>query len=82
VNDEGLLNFWRAYLVRVVRDLDEYPYQEAAEAFVLDRSTRPLGFEWTCSVLGINADSMRAAVLDRATRRRVLHGNKGLKRAA
>lgn len=80
--DEHLLNFWRAYLVRAIRDLDEWLYARGAEEYIRDGSDRVLGFRWVCSVLGYNADVLRDRALDPALRRRIFHGNRITKRAA
>jgi hypothetical protein len=82
IHDAAIMNFWRAYLVRAIRDLDEWFYAKSAEAFVLDDDERVLGFRWVCSVLDIDPDAMRAKVMDRRLRHSVIHGNRILKDAA
>jgi len=82
INDQAILNFWRAYLVRVIRDLDEWFYSEGARAFILDDDERVLGFRWVCSVLGRDPDKARRLIMDASIRRRCDHGNRRHKFAA
>jgi hypothetical protein len=82
VNDGGILNFWRAYLIRAIRDIDEEFYRAGAEAFILDDDERVLGFRWVCDVLGIDAGVARRKIMDPRLRRLITHGNSRILRHA